>query len=192
MKKHGHTGDNGKILSTTYRSWKSMKQRCNDNKDSSFSSYGGRGITVCGRWNSFENFLIDMGERPENTTLDRINNNGNYNKENCRWATPLQQSTNRKNNINLTYKNETKTLSEWCKEYNVLYNIAHYRLLNGMKFEDIFINNEKRDINNEEIPNERNEGICFLWDEDYSMQEIGYYYGISRQRVYQILSTFDK
>lgn len=74
-----------------------MKGRCYTPTDAKFQHYGGRGITVCERWlNSFENFLSDMGERPPGLTLDRIDTNGNYEPGNCRWATPLVQSRNRR------------------------------------------------------------------------------------------------
>ena len=90
--KHGHAS-NGR-RSRTYRSWDSMNDRCNNPKR---KYYGARGIKVCDRWrHSFQNFLVDMGERPEGKTLDRYpDNNGNYEPDNCRWATASQQNSNR-------------------------------------------------------------------------------------------------
>ena len=88
---HGHTKFGG-YKSPTYCTWFSMKYRCK--KDERYSK---RGITVCEEWNNFENFLKDMGERPEGMSLDRIENDKGYYKENCRWATPLEQSLNRRN-----------------------------------------------------------------------------------------------
>lgn len=92
--KHGHA-TRGKI-SRTYHSWQAMKARCTNHRNHKYPLYGARGITVCERWlRSFENFLADMGERPEGHTLDRFpNNEGNYEPGNCRWATVTEQNRN--------------------------------------------------------------------------------------------------
>jgi hypothetical protein len=93
---HGHARK-GKQTGT-YLSWKEMKKRCANPNQKYWKNYGGRGIRVCDRWlNSFENFLADMGERPEGTSIDRYpNNDGNYEPGNCRWATRKQQRANRR------------------------------------------------------------------------------------------------
>lgn len=118
--------------SSEYHTWASMKQRCNINtaNKENFDLYAGRGITVCDRWiNSFENFIEDMGMKPSaKHSIDRIDNNKGYYKENCRWATNKQQSRNKRDNFYITYKNETKTLVGWCEELNLNYGTIHARL----------------------------------------------------------------
>lgn len=97
--RHGHIANTGgrKSQSRTYSSWRAMKQRCNCPNKSGYPNYGGRGIAVCEAWaGSFSQFLADMGERPAGKTLDRINVNGNYEPDNCRWATPKEQRLNQR------------------------------------------------------------------------------------------------
>lgn len=92
--KHGHYKWH---KSPTYYSWNSMIQRCTNPNNEKWHLYGGRGITVCERWKDFRNFLEDMGERPKGKTIDRRDSNGNYEPNNCRWATPKEQFYNIKN-----------------------------------------------------------------------------------------------
>ena len=91
---HGHSL-RGQV-SPTYRTWRHMISRCTNLRCINYPSYGGRGISVCDRWKSFENFLEDMGERPEYQSIDRIDSDGNYEPSNCRWATSSEQRLNRR------------------------------------------------------------------------------------------------
>lgn len=117
---HGH----GNRYNPTYKTWNEMKYRCENPNSDAYKHYGGRGIKVCARWrDSFENFLADMGERPSKYhSIDRIDVNGDYCPENCRWATTYVQCNNRRNNIYVTYNRKTKTLKQWCDDLGMNYN----------------------------------------------------------------------
>lgn len=112
-----------------------MKLRCTNPNNHAYKDYGGRGIKVCDRWiNSFENFLADMGERPSKEySIDRIDVNGNYCPENCRWATRTEQCNNRRSNIRIEYKGETHTLKEWCDIYDMKYALVIYQVKHKKK-----------------------------------------------------------
>lgn len=115
--------------SRTYKSWKMMMQRCNNPVYDSYPYYGGRGIKICDRWKEFENFLEDMGERPKDMTLDRIDSDGDYEKDNCRWATREQQVDNRRNNIYYLVNDAIMSLKQLAKFIGVtrekLYNYIY-------------------------------------------------------------------
>lgn len=117
---------------TEYRAYSNMKNRCYNPKNQAYKNYGERGIKVCDRWlgpDGFVNFLNDMGKRPsKDLSLDRIDVNGDYCPENCRWATQGQQANNRRTNTVIAYRGETKTISEWAKELNIGTTTLHARL----------------------------------------------------------------
>jgi len=95
--------------------WWGMVQRCTDKSRPAYRGYGGRGITVCERWMTFENFYEDMGDKPAGKSLDRIDNDLGYSKDNCRWATQKEQTNNMRANRHFTIQGETKTLSQWVE-----------------------------------------------------------------------------
>jgi len=107
--------------SKTYRAWRSIKERTLCPHNSAWDDYGGRGIKICDRWLKFENFLEDMGDCPHKMTVDRIDVNGDYTPENCRWATFKTQNNNKRSNILVTFNGETKTLSQWADTIGVPY-----------------------------------------------------------------------
>ena len=121
---HGHT-INGK-RSRTYICWQQMLSRCRNPNDTSFSYYGGRGITVCELWFSFENFLADIGESPEGLTIERVDNDGNYSKNNCIWASQYVQQNNRRNCIFATIDGRTQTLTQWARELGIKRHMIDY------------------------------------------------------------------
>lgn len=114
-----------------HKTWRRIKYRCLNKNSASYPLYGGRGISVCDRWlNSFENFYKDMGPKPgPEYSIDRIDNNGNYCPENCRWATPKKQANNRRTNICYVYRGEKLTMSELSVKYNIKYEVLRDRLI---------------------------------------------------------------
>lgn len=129
----------GKSNSSEYRIYHGMIDRCYKPSQKHYKRYGGRGIIVCDRWlESFDNFYADMGDRPYKTSLDRIDNDGNYEPSNCRWATHSQQQKNKSINFRnrvFTYNGKTQILMKWAEEYNIIYSTLLSRLGYGMSFE---------------------------------------------------------
>lgn len=99
-----------------------MMTRCTNPNSHKYSDYGGRGITVCERWHTFDNFLADMGPRPEGMTLERERVNEGYKPGNCVWATRRRQSNNTRRNTILEYEGRQQTVSEWAAEFGLTYN----------------------------------------------------------------------
>jgi hypothetical protein len=137
--KHGHSQRGAR--SKAYSVWRNMISRCTNPNVPHYPSYGGRGITVCERWlNSFENFLADMGEPPPGLTIDRLNNDYGYYKENCAWKTPLDQALNRggkRKSVKLTFDGFTLTFKEWAKKLGVDYKMLSARYYKGWPIERI-------------------------------------------------------
>lgn len=102
-----------------YKIWTGMIQRCENPKGSGYERYGAIGVRVCDRWHKFENFLEDMGPRPEGLTLDRRDNEMGYSPDNCRWATPLEQGRNKKTNLEISFNGKTQCLTSWADEFGI-------------------------------------------------------------------------
>jgi hypothetical protein len=129
---HGESNVESLGRSAEYATWISMRQRCYDMKDKSYERYGGRGIRVCERWLSYSSFLADMGRRPSvSHSIDRIDNDGNYESGNCRWATVKEQSRNRRSNRILEHNGERKCLAEWAEDIGINRNALAARLKRG-------------------------------------------------------------
>jgi hypothetical protein len=125
-------GDGGKTHGMTnhplHDVWRGIIGRCTNIDDAAYDRYGGRGIRVCDRWLSIENFITDMSPRPAGTSIDRIDNNGNYEPTNCRWATAKEQANNRRSSRLLSFNGETKTLAEWSEKFGVNYQTILHRM----------------------------------------------------------------
>jgi hypothetical protein len=110
----------GMYKSSEYRIWQLMKERCHTPQNPAYPRYGGRGIHVCRRWrNSFENFYADMGPRPKESQLDRIDNNEGYSKSNCRWADHVTQQSNRRDNRIISFQGKTQTMAAWGDQIGI-------------------------------------------------------------------------
>jgi len=121
----------GKRHTRVYRIWSCMLTRCNNQNEPAYAKYGARGIKVCDRWLVFANFLEDMGEPNLNESIDRIDNNFGYFKENCRWATRTVQNRNRKSCRFIEINGITKTVAEWAEVYGVKSRLIRVRLSDG-------------------------------------------------------------
>lgn len=130
---HGHAAGGH---SREYRAWNNMHSRCND---ATLKSYGGKGVAVCTRWRSFENFLADMGLAPPGMSLDRRDNEGDYAPENCRWAARKLQQRNTSRNSWVTLHGERLTVQDWCERLDLNHRTVRKRLQLGWTVERSFL-----------------------------------------------------
>lgn len=123
-----------------YWAWRSMRQRCNKPSHHAYRDYGGRGISICPRWDDFAKFMEDMGPRPSvRHSLDRIDNDGPYSPENCRWATRQEQSENKRSNRWVDIDGVRRTVTEWCRHSGISEGTAHRRIAWGWSMRDVFM-----------------------------------------------------
>lgn len=136
----------GEKHSKLYGIWSAMKARCKNPNVYAYNRYGGRGISVCDEWQSFQNFMewsISNGYK-EGLSLDRIDNNGNYEPSNCRWATKEQQSENTSQNVFFTYNGETHTMAQWAKIVGSYEARLSWRYKQGWPVEEILFGRKKQ------------------------------------------------
>lgn len=122
FKKHG------KWRSRAYHAWESIVQRCKNRNNKQFKNYGKRGIGVCDRWLSFENFYKDMGDPQKGMSIDRVNNNGDYEPSNCRWATNKEQNRNKRTNVIIEYHGQKRCVQDWAEITGIHANTIHQRM----------------------------------------------------------------
>lgn len=149
---------NGQERSTLeYNRFQRMRQRCLNPNDAAYPLYGARGIKVCSRWDVFESFIQDIGERPSpKHSLDRVDNDGHYScgkcdecvangwPSNCQWATPVEQANNMRPNVKVTINGRTLTLRQWAREMNVSDGTLYARHSRGLRGQDILAPVKKR------------------------------------------------
>jgi hypothetical protein len=124
--KHGSSG------SRAYSCWMHMKQRCYNPNDKNYKNYGDRGIELCERWlEGFENFLDDMGDPPKGYSIDRIDNNRGYYKENCKWSTHIEQQNNTRKNRNITFNGLSMSVSSWARHLGLNKKTLQNRITRG-------------------------------------------------------------
>ena len=133
--KHGFAGRS--TQHPLYNIWAGIMDRCHNQSARDYYLYGGRGISVCERWKHIENFIADMGDRHYGRSIDRINNDGNYEPRNCRWATIKQQSNNRRTNHILKFKGKSQTMQAWSEEIGVNKNTLYGRTRKGWSMKKI-------------------------------------------------------
>lgn len=123
--------EHGQTKTKIYRIWQNMLSRCQNSKLAAYKNYGGRGIQVCARWETFSNFYADMGQPPLGKTLERKDTNGNYELKNCCWATAIVQANNTRRNHRVSIDGETKTIAEWAREYGLSQQTLRTRIVDG-------------------------------------------------------------
>lgn len=129
----------GKTESKEYEVWCGIKSRCYNKRMGNYYLYGGRGIAVCKRWlHSFENFLSDMGIRPAEMTIERIDRNGNYEPSNCKWADRFEQANNKRNNVPITFNEVTMNIFQWSRKLKIPPKRLSARLISGWTVQRAF------------------------------------------------------
>jgi len=136
--KHGQSRGSNPSATPTYNCWRGILDRCLNKNSHKYKNYGGKGIKVCDEWKSFINFYNDMGEKPQNKTIDRINNDGDYCKSNCKWSSNIEQQNNRSNNIFVIYKSKKYNHVLFTKKTGLSRSVFQQRIQAKWSPEEIF------------------------------------------------------
>ena len=189
--KHGHSLADNRSL--TYKSWVAMKSRCNPENKDIYPVYAGRGIEVCERWkNSFENFLEDMGERPEGMTIDRIDSSKGYFPGNCRWADNKTQADNRETTIWIEINGEEMVLSDVSKKYGIPQTTIYRRYKEGLRGRDLISKDNRNKLrvgekaNGTKLNDQKVKEIRVMVKEGFTQKEIGAKFGVSASVISEI------
>ena len=179
-----------KAKSHLYNTWRAMKSRCYNKHDKSYKWYGNEGIVVCDEWRysyvKFKKWAENNGYK-DGLTIERININGNYEPNNCCWKTIKEQANNRRDNISITYKGETKTLKQWAKHIGIPYQTLQFRVCDSGWNIDKAFTEPLAHVKNQEITNKILE-IHSIHPE-YSVYKISQLAGCGQTKVYKVLKS---
>ena len=181
-----------------YWPYTAMLQRCRNENSHAYDFYGGRGIGVCDRWiegvgelTGFETFVCDMGLRPSgDRSIDRIDNDGDYTPDNCRWATPLEQSRNNRNCRMLTHQGKTQSVTEWCEELGLSRSTVYGRLDSGRSVAEA-LTSEQLSRNSPDLTEREKRRLASEYlNTDQTAKQVGRRYGASQDSVYYYARKF--
>ena len=168
-----------------YRAWRNMRQRCLNPKVPNYHRYGGRGIKICKEWGSFETFFEDMGVKPIGRSIERRDNNGNYEPSNCYWANRDEQENNKERSVKLTYNGETLSLAQWARKLDMDYQHIRTRYRYGWDTKSIIETPKNKHHKERKITN--NSRMLFYNGENLSVSQwakkLGVSYDVLRNRL---------
>ena len=179
----------GMSYTPVWHSWMAMRQRCHYPNDINYKNYGARGIHVCERWmNSFENFYSDMGDRPQGMSLDRIDNDGDYCAENCKWSTKPEQGTNQRTNRFIEHAGESLTLMQWSRRTGLSKHTIWRRLEKGWSVEKTLTTpphaTRKGQLNASKL---KEADVLAIRASDLPASELARQFNVSYSNIYAIL-----